>query len=113
MFKKNDVQKHFIFKTPTTPRSEIPFCEKILPKEHLFCNLSCRSVCDDTQNLNETFSDTKFFYTESDTFFDTKFFRYRNRNHLNKLAKARKTRTSPSTLGLKKFGPGKLRVQKV
>ena len=26
----------------------------------------------------------------------------------NKLAKARKTRTSPSTLGLKKFGQGKL-----
>ena len=30
-----------------------------------------------------------------------------------KLAKARKTRTSPSTLGLKKFGPGKLWVEKV
>ena len=26
----------------------------------------------------------------------------------NKLAKARKTSTSPGTLGLKKFGPGKL-----
>ena len=32
---------------------------------------------------------------------------------LNKLAKARKTRTSPSTLGLKKFGLGKLWVKKV
>ena len=31
----------------------------------------------------------------------------------NKLAKARKTRKSPGTLGLKKFGPGKLRVEKV
>ena len=31
----------------------------------------------------------------------------------NKLAKARKTRTSPSTLGLKKFGLGKLWVKKV
>ena len=30
----------------------------------------------------------------------------------NKLAKARKTRTSPSTLGLKKFGLGKLWVKK-
>ena len=33
--------------------------------------------------------------------------------HLNKLAKARKTRKSPGTFGFKKFGPGKLRVQKV
>ena len=32
---------------------------------------------------------------------------------MNKLAKARKTRKSPRTLGLKKFGPGKLRVKKV
>ena len=31
----------------------------------------------------------------------------------NKLAKARKTRTSPNTLGLKKFGLGKLWVRKV
>ena len=31
----------------------------------------------------------------------------------NKLAKARKTRNSPSTLGLKKFGLGKLGVKKV
>ena len=31
----------------------------------------------------------------------------------NKLAKARKTRKSPGMLGFKKFGPGKLRVQKV
>ena len=31
----------------------------------------------------------------------------------NKLAKARKTRTSPNTLGLKKFGLGKLWVKKV
>ena len=31
----------------------------------------------------------------------------------NKLAKARKTRKSPDTLGLKKFGPGKLWVEKV
>ena len=31
----------------------------------------------------------------------------------NKLAKARKTRTSPSMLGLKKFGLGKLWVKKV
>ena len=31
----------------------------------------------------------------------------------NKLAKARKIRTSPSTLGLKKFGLGKLWVKKV
>ena len=31
----------------------------------------------------------------------------------NKLAKARKTRKSPGTLGFKKFGPGKLRVQQV
>ena len=31
----------------------------------------------------------------------------------NKLAKARKTRTSPSTLNLKKFGLGKLWVKKV
>ena len=31
----------------------------------------------------------------------------------NKLAKARKTRTSPSTLGLKKFGLGRLWVKKV
>ena len=30
------------------------------------------------------------------------------REGLNKLAKARKTRTSPGTLGLKKFGLGKL-----
>ena len=32
---------------------------------------------------------------------------------LNKLAKAWKTRKSPRTLGLKKFGPGKVRVEKV
>ena len=32
---------------------------------------------------------------------------------MNKLAKARKTRKSPGTLGFKKFGPGKLRVQQV
>ena len=32
---------------------------------------------------------------------------------MNKLAKARKTRTSPGTLGLKKFGLGKLWVKKV
>ena len=32
-------------------------------------------------------------------------------HHENKLAKARKTRKSPGTLGFKKFGPGKLRVQ--
>jgi len=31
----------------------------------------------------------------------------------NKLAKARKTRKSPRTLGLRKFGPGKLRIKKV
>ena len=31
----------------------------------------------------------------------------------NKLAKARKTRKSPGSLGLKKFGPGKLWVEKV
>ena len=31
----------------------------------------------------------------------------------NKLAKARKIRKSPSTLGLEKFGPGKLWVEKV
>ena len=31
----------------------------------------------------------------------------------NKHAKAGKTRKSPGTLGLKKFGPGKLRVKKV
>ena len=31
----------------------------------------------------------------------------------NKLAKARKTRKSPGTLGLKKFGPGKLWFKKV
>ena len=31
----------------------------------------------------------------------------------NKLAKARKMRKPPGTLGLKKFGPGKLRVKKV
>ena len=31
----------------------------------------------------------------------------------NKLVKARKTRTSPNTLGLKKFGLGKLWVKKV
>ena len=31
----------------------------------------------------------------------------------NKLAKARKTRKSPRTLGFKKFGPGKLRVENV
>ena len=31
----------------------------------------------------------------------------------NKLAKARKTRTSPSTLGFKKFGLGRLWVKKV
>ena len=31
----------------------------------------------------------------------------------NKLAKARKTRKSPGTLGFKKFGPGKLRVQQI
>ena len=31
----------------------------------------------------------------------------------NKLAKARKTRKSQSTLGLKKFGPGKVWVKKV
>ena len=31
----------------------------------------------------------------------------------NKLAKARKTRKSPGKLGLKKFGPGKLQVEKV
>ena len=32
---------------------------------------------------------------------------------LNKLAKAQETRKSPGTLGLKKFGPGKLQVEKV
>ena len=32
---------------------------------------------------------------------------------LNKLAKARKTRKSPCTLGLRKFRPGKLWVEKV
>ena len=37
----------------------------------------------------------------------------RVRDTSNKLAKARKTRKSPRTLGLKKFGPGKLRVKKV
>ena len=31
----------------------------------------------------------------------------------NKLAKARKTRKSPGKLSLKKFGPGKLQVEKV
>ena len=31
----------------------------------------------------------------------------------NKLTKSRKTRKSPGTLGLKKFGSGKLRVEKV
>ena len=36
-----------------------------------------------------------------------------NESTLNKLAKARKTRTSPGTLGLKKFGQGKLWVKKV
>ena len=34
-------------------------------------------------------------------------------HELNKLAKARKTRKSPGTLGLKKFELGKLRVKKV
>ena len=33
-------------------------------------------------------------------------------DQINKLAKARKTRTSPNTLGLKKFGLGKLWVKK-
>ena len=32
---------------------------------------------------------------------------------MNKLANARKTRKSPGTLGLNKFGPGKLWVKKV
>ena len=32
---------------------------------------------------------------------------------INKLAKAQKTRKSPGTIGLKKFGPGKLWVKKV
>ena len=32
---------------------------------------------------------------------------------LNKLAKARKMRKPPVTLSLKKFGPGKFRVEKV
>ena len=31
----------------------------------------------------------------------------------NKLAKARKTRKWPGTLGLKQFGPGKLRIKNV
>ena len=31
----------------------------------------------------------------------------------NKLAKARKMRKPPGTLGLKKFGPGKLWVKKI
>ena len=75
------------------------------------------TVCDDTQNLNETESETFFRYqilpipnpilfpipnifnTESDTFFDTKFFRYRIRNHLKngKVSKPRsfETETSP------------------
>ena len=35
------------------------------------------------------------------------------RGGLNKLTKARKTRKSPGTLGLKKFGPGILWVGKV
>ena len=34
-------------------------------------------------------------------------------NTLNKLAKARKTRKSPGTLSLNKFGPGKLWFEKV
>ena len=42
----------------------------------------------------------------------TRFYRF-SREIWNKLAKARKTRTSPSTLGLKKFGLGKLWVKKV
>ena len=75
------------------------------------------SVCDDTQNLNETESETFFRYqifpipnpilfpipnifdTESDTFFVTKFFRYRIRNHQKngKVSKPRsfETETSP------------------
>ena len=42
---------------------------------------------------------------------DTKTFpgiKYALNKEQNKLAKARKTRTSPSTLGLKKFGLGRL-----
>ena len=57
-------------------------------------------MCDDTQNLNETESKT-FSNTKSNTFSETNFFRYRIWYHLNKLAKARKTRKSPGTLGLK------------
>ena len=75
------------------------------------------TVCDDTQNLNETESETFFRYqifpipnpilvlipnlfnTESDTFFDTKFSRYRIRNYLKigKVSKPRsfETETSP------------------
>ena len=37
----------------------------------------------------------------------------RGKCKINKLAKARKIRKSPGTLGLKKFGTGKLWVKKV
>ena len=74
------------------------------------------TVCDDTQNLNETESKTFFRYqifpipnpiifpipnfydTESDTFFDTKFFQYRIRNHQKnrKVSKPRSFETKTS-----------------
>ena len=41
------------------------------------------------------------------------FIKSMNCDRENKLAKARKTRKSPGTLGLKKFGLGKLWVEKV
>ena len=73
-------------------------------------------MCDDTQNLNETESETFFRYqilpipnpilfpipnifnTKSDTFFDTKIFRYRIRNHLKngKVSKPRSFKTEMS-----------------
>ena len=80
---------------------------------------SLYTVCDDTQNLNETESETFFRYqilpipnpilfpipnifnTESDTFFDTKIFRYRIRNHLKngKVSKPRSFETETSHSG--------------
>ena len=55
------------------------------------------SVCDDTQNLNET---------ESETFFDTKFFRYRIRNHQKngKVSKPRSFETETSHSALTTIG---------
>ena len=45
---------------------------------------------------------------------DEKYMSYmRNESFLNKLAKARKMRKPPGTLGLKKFRPGKFGVEKI